>query len=70
MPADIVIIGRPLDTVFLFVPKNTVAQTWLDENIEGEVTVFGRGIAVEHRYVNALAAAIKADGLTVAWRHA
>jgi len=68
MPADASIVGRATDTVFLLVPRTRAARQWIKENIEGAIT-FGHGIAIEHRYVNNVAAGMKADGLTIEWRH-
>jgi hypothetical protein len=47
-------------------PVSPTGQTWLDENIADDAQVFGDAIAVEHRYIGAIAEGILADGLVVA----
>ncbi len=50
-------------SVFLFVLLTDRAREWVDEWVSEDRMMFGRGLAVEHRYAAALAAAMQSDGL-------
>ena len=62
--ADLIIENH--GSLFLLRPVSPTGQTWLDENIADDAQVFGDAIAVEHRYIGAIAEGILADGLVVA----
>jgi hypothetical protein len=66
------LLGRTFDftvtgegTVYLLTPKTEAAQDWVEENLPKDATIFGRAIAVEHRYIQSIIGGIAADGLTV-----
>ncbi len=70
MSADFTIIGKATDTVFLLHPRSHEAKQWVEEHLVGEITRFGNGVAVEHRYIGDISGGIKAAGLTINWRPA
>lgn len=52
-------------TVYLFELLTEHARAWVNENVSAERQMFGRGLAVEHRYAAVLAGGMQADGLLV-----
>lgn len=65
MSPDVTVHGQPGATVYLVTPVTPTAKTWLQENLQGEVTWFGASVAVEHRYVELLILGMMHDGLRV-----
>ena len=61
--ADVSITGG--GTVYLFELLTENARAWVNENVSADRQMLGRGLAVEHRYVAALAAGMQAGGLFV-----
>jgi len=62
-PADFRISGG--GTVYLFRPTTTEAYQHLEAHVGGDAQWVGFSLAVEHRYVEDLAARLRADGFTV-----
>ena len=52
-------------TVAILVPLSEEAHDWIDENLGEGAIWYGRGIAIEPRYVGGLLEGITSDGLTV-----
>lgn len=53
-------------TVYIVTPQTPEAREWLDDNVVHAETIwFAGGIAVEHRYIEELAAGILEAGFTV-----
>ena len=52
-------------TIFLVTPCSKQAHSWLGENISDDAQWLGGGVVVENRYVAALLAGIRRDGLVV-----
>lgn len=50
-------------SVSLIVPLNRKARIWLDENIGEDVVYFGKGLAVEHRYLDQVIEGMMSAGL-------
>jgi len=53
-------------TVYLLRPLTPAAFDWIDEHIPEDAQRLGTAIAVEHRYIGAIAEGIVADGLVLA----
>ncbi len=53
-------------TVYLLRPLTPAAFDWIDEHIPEDAQRLGTAIAVEHRYIGAIAEGILADGLVLA----
>ena len=53
-------------SVYLLRPLTPVAFDWIEEHIPDDAQRMGTAIAVEHRYIGAIAEGILADGLVVA----
>ena len=49
----------------ILVPLSEEAHDWIDENLGEGAIWYGRGIAIEPRYVGGLLEGITSDGLTV-----
>ena len=50
-------------TVYLIIPKSKECRTWLFDNlILGEAQFWGKGIVVEHRYIEAIIKAMRIEG--------
>lgn len=52
-------------SLFLLIPQTDAANQWVDDNLPEDVTRFGRGIVVEHRYISDIVDGIRGDGLEV-----
>jgi len=52
-------------TVYLVRPLTPRAFDWIDEHISEDAQRLGNGVAIEHRFVVAIADAIIGDGLVV-----
>lgn len=50
-------------SIFLVQPLSDRALAWLEENLRGETQWFGRALAVEPRYLNALVEGMLDEGL-------
>ena len=62
--ADFEITGG--GTVYILTPCTTEAKEWLEEHVDlDNVQWFGRGIAVEHRYIEDIVEGARGDGLEV-----
>jgi hypothetical protein len=57
--------GR-LCSVYLLRPLTPAAFDWIEEHIPEDAQRLGNAITVEHRYIDAIAEGIIADGLMVA----
>ena len=53
-------------SVFLLIPENDEAKSWVSDYIGDDVQTFGRGVVVEHRYIADIVNGIINDGFTVA----
>ena len=53
-------------SVFLLIPNTEAAEAWVGENLPENPLTFGRGIAVEARYIGDILHGIQEDGLTFA----
>jgi hypothetical protein len=53
-------------SVYLLRPLTPAAFDWVEEHIPEDAQRLGTAIAVEHRYIGAIAEGIVADGLVVA----
>ena len=56
-------------SISLITPITESAKTWIKENVSGEQSWLGSGLAVERRYISDLLGGIDYDGLTVEERH-
>lgn len=65
--ADYVLQGNPRDTVFLLMPQNAEAEKNLRDHAGPEAQFLGKGLAVEHRYVDDLCTLLQDEGWTVDW---
>lgn len=65
MMFDFNVFGLRGDTVFILCANNDEAKAWLDENVQDDAQYFGRGIVVEHRYLDDLLEGIRGEGFTV-----
>ena len=61
--ADFILSGG--GSVYILTPQTDAARAWVDEHIPEDAQWFGRGVAIEHRYVDAIVAGIIADRLEV-----
>ena len=52
-------------TLAILVPLSEEAHDWVDDNLGDDALWYGRGIAIEARYVGAILEGITSDGLTV-----
>ena len=52
-------------SIFRLVPLSESAHDWIDDNFGDDLLWYGRGIAIEPRYVGAILEGITSDGLTV-----
>ncbi len=52
-------------SIYLLRPLTSAAFEWIDEHIPEDAQRLGNAIAVEHRYIGAIAAGIISDGLVV-----
>ena len=50
-------------SVSLIIPLNRDARIWLDENIGDDALYFGKGLAVEHRYLDQVIDGMMSAGL-------
>ena len=64
MTADFRVQGTSSNFLVLH-PLNEAAESWLGEHTDPEAVWWAGGIAVEHRYVEELFAAIEAEGFTI-----
>lgn len=53
-------------TLYILTPLTIPAREWVAEHISDDAQTWGGGIAVEHRYINAIVEGARADGLEVA----
>jgi len=53
-------------TVYLLRPLTSAAFEWIDEHIPEDAQRLGNAVAVEHRFIGAIAAGTIADWLVVA----
>ena len=61
--ADFILSGG--GSVYILTPQTDAARDWIEEHIPDDAQWFGHGVAVEHRYVDAIVTGIIADGLEV-----
>lgn len=52
-------------SIIILRPVSTEARYWVDDNLPADTPWFGRGVAVERRYFDAIYDGITADGLTI-----
>jgi hypothetical protein len=52
-------------TFFMVYPLTTAGREWIDDNIGGETTWFGGGLAVESRYASDVFAGMAGAGLRI-----
>lgn len=52
-------------SIFVLEPVSKAGFDWLDEHIAEEHQIWGNGIVVEHRYIDAIVDGALADGLEV-----
>ena len=52
-------------SIVILVPLSEEAHDWVDDNLGEDVLWYGRGIAIEPRYVGDILEGITGDGLTV-----
>jgi hypothetical protein len=65
MPQKADVLVENHGSIFLFQPLTPVAEEWLEENLEGEVTYLQGALVVEPRYAGDLAEGMTADGLAL-----
>ena len=51
-------------SVFLLIPNTDAANAWVEEHLPEDAPVFGKGIAVEARYIGDILHGIQEDGLS------
>jgi hypothetical protein len=61
--ADVRVVGG--ETVFLFLLLSDHARCWIEQHVRPDRQHFGIGLAVEHRYAQALAAGMQNDGVVL-----
>jgi hypothetical protein len=52
-------------SVYLLHPNTEAAKEWLAANIPDDAQYLGRSLAVEHRFIEAIAYGIENDGLSI-----
>ena len=52
-------------TIYLLEPLSESAASWIAEFVAGETSWFGNALCIEHRYVEDVVTAMRADGLDV-----
>jgi len=52
-------------TVYLLTPVSQRGEDWATEHLPADAQRLGSGIAVEHRYIQAIAEGIHGDGLKI-----
>jgi hypothetical protein len=52
-------------TVYLVFPVSPAGESWIESHIPDEAHWFAGGVAVEHRYIEAIVVGATADGLRV-----
>jgi len=50
-------------TVYLLIPKDKIAQNWIDINIDPDAARLGNGVAVEHGYIRSIWNILERHGL-------
>ena len=53
-------------SIFLLYPVTALGRDWVAENVAEDAMRFGDAVAVEHRYIEAIAIGAINDGLAVA----
>lgn len=61
--ADFMVSGG--GSLYILTPLSDSGQAWAEEHLPEDAQRWGRGIAVEHRYIGDIVDGICADGLTV-----
>lgn len=64
MDADFTVAGG--GTLYILRPNTQAAKEWASENLPDDAQRWGGGVAIEHRYIDAIIEGIRADGLEVA----
>jgi len=64
MPTDFTLQDH--GSIFLLVPNTADAQDWAADHLPTDAQFFGKGVAIEPRYVEPIVNGIVADGLTIA----
>ena len=62
--ADVQVVNH--GSILLFHLNTREASAWVEENVAGEAQFFGTALVVEPRYVAALVAGMREEGLEVA----
>lgn len=52
-------------SIVILIPASEDARYWVDDNLDPDAMWFGKGVAIEPRYVADIIDGITADGLTV-----
>ena len=52
-------------SIYILHPHTPAAAAWIDEHIPETALAWGRGVVVEHGYIQAIIEGILADGLEV-----
>ena len=52
-------------SVFLLTPISDEAKDWAKEHLPEDTRTFGRGFAVEHRYIKDIVDGMTSEGLTI-----
>lgn len=63
-PPDVTVENH--GSIYLVRPRTTQAQAWIDDNVQGYYAYWiGDTLIVEHRYIEALVAGMREEGLNV-----
>jgi hypothetical protein len=54
---------RDEGSILLLEPVVPAVEEWFDEHLAGDVTLWGRAVVVEHRYIEDIVNALEAEGL-------
>lgn len=52
-------------SLYILTPLTPAATDWCDEHLPEDATMWGKGYAVEHRYISDIVEGIRNDGLVV-----
>lgn len=63
--ADFTVLGGGMDTVYLVEPQNARASVHLRQHVSDEALWLGYALAVEHRFIVDLVAALQDAGFEV-----
>lgn len=52
-------------SLFLLTPKSEEATAWVEKHLPDDAPTLGRGVAVEHRFIEDIVEGLMSEGLTI-----